>query len=94
MAAPAAFAEPQAGESYCVGIEPEHCPYHWALDGNRWHYDGIPLGREESQEDRRRREDRREDAPGRLERVPRIVLFRAAKVTAENATVAHIERYI
>jgi len=60
MAAPAAFAQPQANEGYCVGVNPENCPYHWALDGNRWYYDGIPLGREEPQE--RRREDR-EEAP-------------------------------
>ncbi len=64
MAAPAAFAQPQAGESYCVGVNPENCPYSWALDGRRWYFDGIPLGREDPQEERR---ESGEEAPRRPE---------------------------
>ncbi len=60
MMIPSALAEPQANESYCIGVNPEHCPYAWTLDGNRWHFDGIPLGREETQEKRR---EGREEAP-------------------------------
>ncbi len=61
MAMPTAFAQPQAGDSYCIGVNPENCPYPWALDDRRWYFDGIPLGIDPQEE----RGEGREDAPRR-----------------------------
>lgn len=31
-------AQPAANEGYCVGINPENCPYTWTQENGRWRY--------------------------------------------------------
>jgi hypothetical protein len=33
-----ASAQPAANESYCVGVNPENCPYAWTQEQGRWRF--------------------------------------------------------
>lgn len=59
---------PAANESYCVGVDPQDCPYDWTFNDGRWRYQGVPATTNEDEYvEREKPGERAQEGTGREE---------------------------